>query len=229
MTKNIRIQNTLAILTGLVLSVGLFLPSVVNAQQEDKQRSRPAKVTERIDERKAEAMIKVEEKRESATVKSTEARTAACEKRQTKIVSAMSRISTQASKHVETFDKIYKRVQGFYAKGQLTVANYDELNTAVTEAQANATLEASVLSELNVEIDCENPDVAGTVAAYRDNTTTAKEALKTYRSTLVELISSLKAEAANKNSNTTEDTDSNTDDSSETVEEAGPTTVEGDN
>jgi len=227
MIKSIRIQSTLAILTGLVLSVGLFLPSVANAQQEDKQRGRPAEVTERIEERKSAAMEMVKEKRESAQEKSSEARTAACEKRQTKITSAMSRISTQASKHVETFDKVYERVQDFYAKGQLTVENYDELNAAVAEAQSVALLEASIISELNVEIDCENPNVAGTIATYRDSAKAAKESLKTYRSALVELISSLKSEAAQRQ--TDDATEDNDTDTAEPVNESETTTIEGEN
>ena len=228
MIKNTRTQSTLMILAAMVLSVGFFIPTVASAQQEEKQRNRPADVAERIEERKSAAMTKIEEKRESTQEKSSEARKTACEKRQTKITAAMTRISTQASKHVETFDKIYERVQGFYEKGQLTVANYDELNAAVSDAQAAASLEASVLSELNVEIDCDNPDVAGTIATYRNSAKAAKESLKTYRSALVELISSLKAEVAQQN-NDTEDSTTDSNDTTEAVNETEPNTVEGEN
>ncbi len=229
MTKYTRIQSSLAIMTGVILSLGLFLPGVVNAQQEDRQRGRPAEVTERIEERKSATKEMIAEKRETAQVKSTEARMAACEKRQAKITSAMSRISAQATKHVGTFDKIYERVQKFYDKGQLTVDNYDELNAEVAEAQAAATLEASVLSELNVEVDCENPDVAGTVATYRDSAQAAKESLKAYRSTLVDLISSLKAEAPQQNDDESEDTSNDSDETTEPEAETTPTETEGAN
>lgn len=183
----------------VLMMLAVALPGVVNAQEETQRRGQPVEVAERVAERKEAAMTMVEEKRETAQTKSQEARTAACERRADKLTSVMSRISAQATKHVGTFDSIYERVQGFYDKGQLTVANYDELNAAVTEAQATAQVEAGALSELNVEIDCEDPDVAGTVAAFRDSTTAAKDALRTYRASIVDLISSLRASAAEEN------------------------------
>lgn len=217
--------NKLSMVTVLmVVSLAVLLPAVASAQEEDIQRDRPAVVSKRIEERKTQAKTDVSEKRESTELKSKDARKDACEKRQSKITSAMSRIATKANKHVETFDKIYERVQGFYVKGQLTVANYDELNAAVAKAQAAATLEASVLSELNVEIDCENPDVANIIATYRGSANAAKESLKAYRAALVDLISSLKSENAQQkttDSEQTNETDQETQAEPESTETEG--------
>jgi hypothetical protein len=198
MIKTIQLRNLAISTVAVLLTFAVVLPGLTSAQEEIQKRGQSADVAEKVAERKEAAMAKVEEKRETAQAKSQEARTAACERRTDKLISAMSRISTQATKHVGTFDSIYERVQGFYDKGQLTIANYDELNAAVAEAQSTAQLEVGILAELNVEIDCEDPNVAGTVTAFKDSTTSSKDALKAYKSSLVSLISSLKASAAEK-------------------------------
>lgn len=193
--KQIIKKVSLPVIVSFAISMSIALPVIANAQA-DKDKGRPTEVSERIEKRKSAAKAAVAEKRESAKEKSSEARQSACEKRQQKIEASIARISKQATRHVATFDAIYERVQGFYDKGQLTVHNYDELNAAVSNAQATATLEAAVLGEVDSGINCEDPNVAETVATYRTSASAAKESLKAYRSALVELISSLRAEAA---------------------------------
>lgn len=231
MTKTIHTKTIFAVLASAALFVALALPSVVMAQEDTEEvitesnRGRSAKVEKKISDRKDAAADRIAEKREASETKSAEARLKACEKRKSKLESSMSKISTRAEKLVGTFDKVYERVQGFYESGQLTVSNYDELNDAVALAQENAATEAATLSELESEIDCEDPEVAAEVSTYRVSTDEAKAALKEYKTALVALISSMRSAAADKSDSDTQD-DS---DESETENEGESEEVENEN
>jgi hypothetical protein len=214
MTRNLGV-----ILAALVfLATLLLLPHIASAQGSGNGTDQQDSVSDRVEERKAAARQRIEDKRAQVEEKTQAARQAACERREDTLEASMERVSTQAGRLLGVIDKIYDRVQGFYETGQLTVSNYDELNAAVTDAQQAAKVEIEALDELNVEIDCENPDVAGSVAAFRDSATAARQSLKDYRAALVALISSLRAEAAENKADDSSSDDA-TDDSSENENE----------
>lgn len=230
MVKTLQVNRILGIGVTILMAFSLLLPALAYGQEETEpepetttSHGQPAEIAERVAERKAAAKTMVAEKRETAQEKSQEARQAACERRQEKLTSAMANLSAAAGRHAAAFDSIFTRVQGFYDSGQLVVSNYDELVGAATEAQSAAQVEIGALGNLNVEIDCEDPDVAATVAAFRDSAAAARTALKTYRSALVDLISSLRAQAAEDNaSNGDGDTGDTTEEDPESTEPTDP-------
>lgn len=184
------------VLFALLFAAALVLPIAVSAQDQDREGGQPAEVATRIAERRQAAKERISEQRENAETKSQEARQAACERRTEKLESAMDRLVAQATRLLGVMDSFHERVEGFYESGQLTVANYDELIGNVDVAQEAAYVEVAALLELNVDINCEEADVAAVVSAFRGSTQTAKDSLREYRRTLVELISAMRSEAA---------------------------------
>lgn len=217
MTKTDNLHKIFVIGIAAFMALIIALPSIVYAQEEvvPDRSGRSADVTARIAERKATTLIKIKEKRAAAELKSEEARTAACERRQEKLGVAMSNFTAAAAKHASTFDSIFVRIQGFYDSGQLTVSNYTELVAAVSASQSVAQVEVGALAALNVEIDCEDPDVASAIATFRDSAAAARESLRTYRASLTDLISSLKAQAAEDKAANASESDESTDSSSD--------------
>lgn len=211
MTKTVNIRTYIALLTGLILLIALLLPVVVGAQQENKERGRKADVAERVEGRKEKAEERVQEKRLTMETKTEERRQAACERRVEKLEKSMERITTQATRLLGVMDSFHEKVEGFYDKGQLTVSNYDELSANVDSARDAATTEIEALEELNEEIDCTDPEVVVNVSAFKGSANAAKEALREYRKSLVELISSMRSAAAEDKADASEASDDSTD------------------
>ncbi|MDX1765380.1 MAG: hypothetical protein R3313_00340 [Candidatus Saccharimonadales bacterium] len=218
-----KLKITLMILSSAMLVASLALPGLVNAQGNGNGQAKKADVAARIAERKAEAKEKVEEKRAQRELKTQEKRQEACERRLAKLASSMDRIQTQATKHLGVIDSFFEKVQGFYDSGQLTVSNYDELLVAAEAAQENAQIEVEALGDLNVEIDCEDPEVAVDIGSYKQGTSMVKQALKDYRKALVSLISSMRAAAAEEKAKNEDDSsESESEDESEEVKDEAP-------
>lgn len=197
--KSITINQAARTAAAALLAVAVVLPAAAYAQGPPEDRGRPANITEKIEERRAQALQRLEEKRTNSQEKSQEKRKAACERRASKLDKHTNRLALRSDRHADVMDRFFERVQEFYDKGQLTVSNYDELEAAAVEAQEKARAEVDTLEGLKVEVDCNDPDVAATVIAFRTSTESARESLKDYRRALVELISSMRAAAAEEN------------------------------
>lgn len=173
-------------------------PDVSARRELTRVRSDAArqKAQDRVDQIKQE----VEERK--ATIQQD-----VCQRRQERLASVMPRLTTGASSNKKVLDLMYERVQGFYADGQLTVANYDELDGNVAAAKADAETVLAAIESYEFELDCENPNVGEQLDGFRSSITAARESLKAYRTQLVALISAMRAEAAeNSAANETENT-----------------------
>lgn len=203
------------IFAALLLALSLtFVGIGVSAQAESDdgtrtEQSRPLNrevFREKAEQRQAEAEVKVTEAREAAEERRLEVKAEVCERRQERLTQMLPRLSTGATTVLERIDTVFDRVQGFYEDGQLTVADYDTKVEAIVSAQATASTLVSALSESVPTIDCENMQLGVQLDTYRSATKDAREALKAYRAALVDLISALKAAAADQTSdNTTAD------------------------
>lgn len=193
--KQKQILLPLGLAVAFIAAGSAFAPASVYAKQEKSNKDKQTEIREKVNQRKSEAKEKVEERRQTVKQQSKESRKDVCGKNKDKLTRSMSKVSEQATRHMETFDSIYERVQGFYESGKLTTADYDQLDQAATDAQSQAYAEIMSLEELAGEVDCDNPDVAASVTAFKDAAGGAKESLKQYRRSLVDLISSLKSAA----------------------------------
>jgi len=119
-------------------------------------------------------------------------RQTACEARKSSLTKREANAVSWATKHHQVIDSIYSKVKAFHDSKQLNVANYDSLTTAVDQAQANAAASIDALQALQVNVDCSSQTVGESVAAFQQAVKATRDSLKTYRSSLVDLITALK-------------------------------------
>ena len=160
------------------------------------QTDRRSALEQKIEEKRQEVLEKQEAKRAEIGEKKEEQRIASCERNTEKLKGAMERLTGQAERHLGVISSFQTKVENFYASGQLTVDTYDELHAAVVAAEQYAKDNVEALSQAEVDIDCTSAEVASSVGVYRAIADETKTALKVYRQSLVDLISTLKAETS---------------------------------
>lgn len=209
----IRLKRTTLLAAFMLFT--LSLPVLVNAQGQSNRDNKKTEIEERVKERQEKAQLSADEKslvrdeRKAAKIQE------ACERRVAKIEQSMSRFTGLAQKKIKVIDSFHEKVQKFYESGQLTVRDFDELNEAVVDARLTAEIEVAALEELEVDIDCEDPEVVTSVRAYKATAIQAKDSLKAYRSSLVGLISAMRSAASQEDSQ-----DDHTEESSNNEEES---------
>lgn len=169
-------------------------------------------------EARQSAKERIEEIKERNQQRRAELKLDICQRRQARIQNSITRISDRASRIKGVIDRMFVRVQGFYAEGQLTVENYEELETNVETAQADAEASIAALESYVFTLNCEDPNAASQLANFREAVNETKTELKDYRKALVELISSMRAAAAEENAND-DSTETETENENETETE----------
>lgn len=119
---------------------------------------------------------------------SQEVRQKSCEVRKAGLERRLNRKVASAQKHQGVFDKIYARVVSFHDTKNLNTANYDELKAKVDTAQTNASTQILALQGLDISVDCTQSNVADQLSAFKQSLGETRDALKAYRSALVEFI-----------------------------------------
>lgn len=180
-----------------LLSAALVTPGF--AQNNGQVKAQEAKM--KAEERVAEIKKKVAERKAEVNAEK-------CEAREARIQAKLPKLAKNATTLKTVIDRMYTRVQGFYAKGQLTVANYAELKTAVDTAKADAEEAIEAIDSFEFTFDCDTAGVGTQLDSYRTVVGEAKTALKEYRTKLVDLISAMKSAKASSNDSddSTEDT-----------------------
>jgi|GEM_PF-1504169 hypothetical protein len=209
MNKALKITAAVTLLLSIVAMPVLAQSPNNDRRAEDREaireqaRERAEERRTSAQERKQEIMADVEERR--AQIKQD-----VCERRQERLESTLPRLATSATRVQGVIDTMYERVAGFYEDGQLTVDNYDELIDDIEKARVEAETATTAVNEFELELDCENQNVGEQLDGFRTAVREARDGLKDYRTALVSLISSLRAEA----------TETSSEDSAEEVEES---------
>ncbi|HSW78607.1 MAG TPA: hypothetical protein VLF88_01125 [Candidatus Babeliales bacterium] len=141
---------------------------------------------------KLQAKEKVQVARQSAQEHTQAQRQKSCEARKSSLEKRMTNAVAHAKKHKAVFDKMFTRVQNFYTTKKLNVTDYDSHKANVVTAQTNAQASIDALAALDVNVDCSSQNVADSVSAFQQAVKTSRDSLKAYRTTLVDLINSLK-------------------------------------
>lgn len=184
-----------SLMSGIFLLATVVAPVGAQGRSEEKRQIREdaaAQAEQRQedrDERKAEIEQRVAERQEQVA-------TERCEQRQAVIERIIPRLANGANTVFDRIDSVYMKIVGFYEDGQLTVSNYEELVDAIELSRANAEEAVAVIGEFEFELDCEENGVGQQLDGYRTAIAEARDELKLYRADVVELISSLRAEAA---------------------------------
>jgi hypothetical protein len=132
------------------------------------------------------------------------ARQKACVQRQKSLDRRTTNYAAAAQRHLDTFNKIFTKVQAFHDSKKLTVTNYDTLVAAATAKQTAAQSAVDTLKALDVKIDCTQSDPASTVATVKTAVSNARTALQDYRKSIKDVVKALKgASTAQDTSDTT--------------------------
>lgn len=125
--------------------------------------------------------------------KAQEVRTRICERRKDAFEKRAEKFVANAEKYQSVVDKLFERVQGFYESGQLTAPDYDALVAKANEAKTQAEDSIQTLKDTEINIDCENPSVAESVATFRGVAGQTREALHNYSTSIKNIISAMKS------------------------------------
>jgi hypothetical protein len=124
-----------------------------------------------------------------------------CDNRKDEITNRMNNAVKDAQAHKAVFDKIYSKVKTFYDSKGLNVTNYDALIAAADKAQSDAAASISALQGLNVSVDCTSQTVVNNISSFQQAVKATRDSLKTYRSTITDLITALKGASTSANTN----------------------------
>lgn len=183
----------------LALSLGIVAPAaaVANPERADEMRQTAAQRAAERRQSKEQRLAEIKAEVDARKLELSEAR---CEAREAKLKELVPKLAKSANRLKMVMDKKYEQVQEFYASGRLTVENYEELVAAIELAKANAEQSLEALASYQIEVDCTQNGLGGQLDAYRTAVKETRDELKEYRKALVALISSLRAEAAEANS-----------------------------
>lgn len=182
--------------SGAVVLAGGGLLSAAQAFAQEESRRKNVLLQERNEAVREKTQERMNEIRTEVEAKKAEIKKQVCEQRQQRLQERIPRLATSANVLKTNFDKIYTRIQGFYEKGQLSVSNYDQLKSAADNAQAEAAASVEALNDYKFTLDCDNPKTGQQLDGFRQAAKLAKEDLKEYRKALVDLISAMRAAAA---------------------------------
>ncbi|OYX42307.1 hypothetical protein B7Y94_03815 [Candidatus Saccharibacteria bacterium 32-49-12] len=158
--------------------------AAIEARQKAADKASVDKPT--VTEKRQLLIAKAEEKK-------FQIKQAICERRQDQIMSRMSQLPKNATSIKQNIDKAYDRTTEFYETGKLTTNNYDSLVTAIESAKAEAELNLELVSSVEPQISCEANEMANQLHTYRLAVQQSSESLKSYRTSVVDLISDLNA------------------------------------
>ena len=148
------------------------------------------------DERRAEAAAVVAARRQAAPEQPVSDRQAACETIRADVSATMKNFYTKATQQTYLLDAIFENVHTYYDGLSLNKTDLDSLLQEAADAYLMAQVEAGVLSLLNEEINCNDPDVSIKIVAFSSSVKSIRVVLDTYRTVLHKLVSSLSSAVA---------------------------------
>lgn len=198
-----------------------------SSSENPPERVRPVSGQQR--ERVVEARNeKREEIQEIVAERRAEVRFEVCERRQERLQQRISQLTTRSTRLLGVIDTMYARVQGFYDSGKVLVDDYEQLNDQVAIAQEDALASVEAAASYSFDVDCEDRSVGDQMYAFRTAVSQARESLKTYRTTLVTLISSMRTASDEQADNEVESSEDQTSNSETPIEEDDTSNIEGD-
>ncbi len=179
--------SIIAAITVLSLTV-IGTASVANAHELEGDEAHTT-----MHERKETAQATVTDKKAAAQDRLADAKLKACENRQASITNIMARIGDRGQKQIDLFTKISDRVQAFYVEKGNTLATYDSLVTAATDAKTKAQTAVDDTKATTVEFDCDGDNPRGVAETFKANAISQKAAIKDYKTAVKNLIVGVKS------------------------------------
>ena len=175
--KGMRVALTKSALTVIALLMVVFSGSVFALSNEDISDKRTDK------------------SREAAKLRLEGAKLKTCEGRERAINNILDRVARRGEKRLEVYNKVFERVQDFYARKGLSVSNYEELIAGVNAKKSAAQAALDAIKAKEVEFACDGTDPKGIAASFKQDLRTEIKALHDYQQSIRQLIVSIKTAA----------------------------------
>lgn len=153
-----------------------------------------AKIFETADRRKAEALSQLEKNREAVGQKSPAARQTACVNHRGRLSDSKDNLYKQVTEQTYAVDAIFEGVHVFYDNFEPETSQLAAALKTAENAYLSAQVEAGALSLLNVDVDCEDSDVAADVAAFSTTVKASQKALEDYKRAVLDLTAAMRTE-----------------------------------
>lgn len=160
--------------------------------ETENETENEVEVHHRVDLFRQEGEDSVKARREAEDhTKSKEERAKTCDQIQNAVNHKLSAFNNHADKYLSRLDDLFGKVKAYQADHNLTVASYDALVAAAAQKQTNATFAVDAFKSLGTTLDCSSDDPAGMLAAAKSGASEVRDALKSYRSALKDLVVAL--------------------------------------
>ena len=137
------------------------------------------------------AKILADAKKSHKTEKTADAKKKSCETHKQGIENKFTHISVNSEKIQAKIDGILAKAQDFKTSKNVELANYTELLSAATTAQANSVASIAALKAMQPTLDCNNTSVASDIAMFKASSEQTRDNLKTYRTAVKALLIAL--------------------------------------
>jgi hypothetical protein len=153
---------------------------------------------------------KLQQARENhSTLKATK-RQMVCEHIQNAVNHKLVAFNNHASTYLTRLNNVFTKLQAYQTTNNLPVSNYNDLVTAATTAQTNATVAVDALNSLGSTLDCTSSDPGAMLSSAKEGATSARDSLKAYHTTLKNIVVALAhAQSSNGDSTDTSTTEGN--------------------
>lgn len=116
----------------------------------------------------------------------------ACQNRERVINNTLDRIAQRGDKRLEVYNKIFQRVQDFYVRKGLSVANYDQLVAEANTKKTAAQTTVDGISDKQVDFTCDGTDPKGIAVGFKVDLQTQIKVLHDYQQSIKNLIVAVK-------------------------------------
>ena len=148
-------------------------------------------ITEHTTTDRVQALALFDAARQRSGALSESAAQTVCKQRSADISAKIHEASLSGVRSVNTLDSVFAGVQEYYAVQSLRVAQYEQLLSAVTNAQNAANIDIGAMAVLNRPLDCSGSKALVDVIAFRIASSTAQQSIGTYREMLMQLLQTL--------------------------------------
>jgi len=120
----------------------------------------------------------------------------ACKNREASVNNRLQNIANRGQRQLNTFNTIAERTMKFYSDKKLSVANYEDLSSNVATQKTAAQAAVTKIKNDSVNFKCDGTDPKGSIEAFKADLKSETSALKSYRTSIKNLIVAVKSAAS---------------------------------
>lgn len=177
------------LITGL-MAISLAISPVLPVAAESDRSIQAREATEMKREEKQRPS---QDRKQQLAMKLSDNKKKVCEKRLGTIKKIMNNAHERGARQLEVFTNIADRTTAFYENKNYSVANYDELITAVEDKKQAAEVAVAMSNETIDQFRCDGEDPISIKDLFKAQIQDQNTALKAYKTTINDLIVAVKS------------------------------------